>query len=161
MVESDRNKDDGLQLAVDGVTGGNYLGDPTVVEQLVRDFMTGIFSARAAWHADSDGKAAEDRIDHLCKQYGGIFMGESHAHVPMAWNSPHRLGSFIRATVADHADFGSPGEAYFHFLALQALQASIALEQETMGEQEVQAELTTVVQDAVEVLLGRRAGGNA
>ena len=71
-----------------------------------------------------------------------------------------RLGAFIRATVEDTGDFASPGEAYFNFLALQGLEAAIALEGGSMPEEQVQGQLTEVVQDAVDVLLGRKGGGN-
>lgn len=159
MAASDRNEQDGLRLAVDGVQGGNYLGDANLVNQLVRDFMTGVFGARAAFHESGDGDAAEARINHLCQQYGAIFMGESAAYVPQPWNSPHRLGNYLRAVVPPEVGtFASPGEAYLHFLAVQALNAAIALEQETMQEAEVQAGLTEVVDDAVDVLLGRKEG---
>ena len=154
------NSQDGLKLAVDGVLGGNYLGDPAVVDQLVRDFMSEVFSARAAWHQSSDDAAAEQRVLHLCKQYGAVIMGEGSAHVAQPWNSPHRLGAMLRVLVEDAADFASPGEAYFHFLAVQALNAAIALESGS-GEDDVKRQMSEVVVDAVDVILGRRGGGVA
>jgi hypothetical protein len=152
------NSKDGLQQAVDGVLGGNYLGDPVVVDQLVRDFMAEVFSARAAWHESGDGNAAVGRINHLCKQYGAVILGEGTGHVAQAWNSPHRLGAMLRVLVPDAADFDSPGEAYFQFLATQALRAAVATE-EGATEADVQRDLTAVVADAVDVILGRRSGG--
>lgn len=152
------NAEDGLKLAIDGVLGGNYLGDPVVVDQLVRDFMSEVFSARAAWHESGDGAAAEARIGHLCKQYGTVIMGESKAHVAQPWNSPQRLGAMLRALVEDASEFASSGEAYFHFLAVQALNAAIGLESGA-NEEEVKRSMSEVVADAVDVILGRRGGG--
>lgn len=152
------NSVDGLKQAVDGVLGGNYLGDPVVVDQLVRDFMAEVFSARASWHESGDGDAAMKTINHLCRQYGSVIMGEGSGHVAPAWNSPHRLGAMLRVLVPNAADYDSPGEAYFQFLAVQALQAAVATE-EGMTEAEVQRGLTAVVADAVDVILGRRGGG--
>ena len=60
--------------------------------------------------------------------------------------------------VEDSADFESPGEAYFHFLAVQALNAAIALESGA-NEDEVKHSMSVVVADAVDVILGRRGGG--
>lgn len=158
MDRLENNQRDGLKLAVDGAKTNNYLGDPTVVDQLVRDFMSVVFSTRAQYHQDGDDAGAEHRIADMCRRYGEIFMGDSKAHVAMPWNAPHRLGAYLRATVEDANDYGSPGEAYFNFLAVQALNAAIALEQEAMSEVEVQSGLSDVVADAVDVLLGRKPG---
>lgn len=76
----------------------------------------------------------------------------------MPWNSPARLGNFLRAVVPDVGDYATPGEAYFQYLAVQALNASIAIEEGTMSEDEVQAEMNEVVDDAVSVLMGTKAG---
>lgn len=153
------NSQDGLAQAVTGSAAGDYLGDPRVVDQLVRDFMTAVFSSRADWHQDGDDAGATGKITLLCKKYGDVFMGRSNVYSAQPWNSPHRLGAYLRAAVEDSGDFEDMGEAYFHFLAVQALNASIALEQETMTEDQVKAGMTEVVEDAVEVLLGRKMGG--
>ena len=152
------NSEDGLKMAVYGVLGGNYLGDPVVVDQLVRDFMAEVFSARAEWHESGGTAAAEQRIDHLCKQYGAVILGQGAGHAAQPWNSPHRLGAMLRVLVEDSADFESPGEAYFHFLAVQALNAAIALESGA-NEDEVKHSMSEVVADAVDVILSRRGGG--
>lgn len=155
----DINLQDGLKAAAEGVSGGNYLGDASVVEQLVRDFMSVVFSERAKWHGSGDGDAANGRIADICRSYGAVFMGESSAYVAQPWNSVHRLGTYLRAVVPDVGDFSSPGEAYFNFLAVQALNASIAIESGEVHEGQVKAELGEVVSDAVDVLLGRKIGG--
>lgn len=153
----DINLEDGLKAAAEGASSGNYLGDPKVVDQLVRDFMSVVFSERAKWHEGGDGKAAEARINEVCASYGKVFMGQSPAYVAMPWNSEHRLGAYLRAVVPDAGDYDNPGEAYFQFLAVQALNAAIAVE-EGVSEEQIKSELTDVVNDAVDVLLGRKAG---
>ena len=150
------NAQDGFKAAVDGVVGDNYLGDPAVADRLVRDFMTSVFSARAEWHSGGDGNVAEAKLATLCQRYGSVFMGESTAYVATPWNSPHRLGNFLRAAVEDSGDFPSPAEAYFNFLAVQALNAAIALEDGTMTEDAVKEGMTEVVADSVDTLLGRK-----
>lgn len=152
------NSQDGFAAAVAGVAGQNYLGDPAVAEGLVRDFLTTVFTVRASWNEGGDGAAAQAKLATLCQRYGAVFMGESPAYVAQPWNSPHRLGCYLRAAVADAGDFASPCEAYFHFLAVQALNAAIALEEGTLAEEVVKASMNEVVDDAVDVLLGRRAG---
>jgi hypothetical protein len=154
----DVNMQDGLQAVAEGTRSGNYLGDAKVVEQLVRDFLMIVFSERAKFHDSRDGKGAIERINDLCQSYGKVFMGESDAYVAQPWNSPHRLGNFLRATVPDVGDYATPGEAYFQFLAVQALNASIALEDGHMTEEQVQQGLTEVVHDAVDVLIGTKKG---
>lgn len=156
----DINLEDGLKAAAEGTQSGNYLGDAKVVDQLVRDFMSAVFSARAQWHETGDGEAAERRIAEVCASYGQVILGKSDAYVAQPWNSEHRLGTFLRATVPDIAEFGGDaGAAYFNFLALQALAAAIALEEGEQTEDQVKAGINEVVHDAVDVLLGRKGGG--
>ncbi|MEN6544467.1 MAG: hypothetical protein ABFE07_00325 [Armatimonadia bacterium] len=159
----DVNMQDGLRAAAEGTQSGNYLGDAKVVDQLVRDFMSVVFSERAKFHETGEGDGASARINQLCSSYGKVFMGESDAYVAQPWNSIHRLGNFLRAMpdvafLMKDSEIDAPCEAYFHFLAVQALSAAIALEQGEQTEEQVKAGLTEVVHDAVDVLLGRKAG---
>lgn len=154
----DVNMQDGLLAAAEGASQSNYLGDANLVERLVRDFFVRVFSERAKFHQSGDGDAAEKAIDDACRRYAKVFMGESNAYVAQPWNSPHRLGNYLRAVVPDVGDYETPAIAYFHFLAVQALNASLAIESGQVSEAEVQASLTEVVHDAVDVLLGRKVG---
>lgn len=157
----DVNMQDGLKAVAEGVQGQNYLGDANVVGKLVRDFFAEVFNARARFHQNQEDQAAIEHINEQCRTYGRVFMGESEGYVAQPWNSPHRLGNYLRATVPDVGDYASTGEAYFQFLAVQALNASIALEEGHMSEDEVKAGMTEVVDDAVDVLLGRKVEGRA
>ena len=162
-VENNKNIDraavnaaDGFALAV-GAAPERYLGNPDAVEKLVREFMALVFNSRATWHKDGDGAGAEARINSACKRCGAVIMGRSSTHDAQPWNSPARLGVLLRSLLADTESFGGdPGEAYFHFLAAQALNAAIAIE-EGMAEEDVKKNTSEVVQDAIEVILGRRA----
>lgn len=151
------NTQDGLALAVSAPAA--YLGNPELVEQMVRDFFTVVFSERSKWHAgQASGDSVEARIAEVCNSYGRVFMGESPSYQAQPWNNPLRLGSYLRALIPDCNRFESPGAAYFDFLAVQALNAAIALEEGAMSEDEVKAGISEVVDDAVDVLLGRKAG---
>lgn len=149
---------DGLKATTKGTASSNYLGDPQLVDRLVRDFFSVVISERAKFHETGDGDAAEQRIAELCTSYARMFMGESDHYVAQPWNSPHRLGNYLRAVTPDVADYPTPAEAYFNVLAVQALSASVAIEEGIVSEAEAQGELTAVVNDAVNVLLGRKAG---
>lgn len=157
----DVNMQDGLAAAAAGTDRHNYLGDAQVVNQLVRNFFAGVFSERAKFHQGGNDEGATAAIEQLCRHYASIFMGESGGYVAQPWNSPHRLGIFLRVVTPDVNDYPTPAEAYFNFLALQALEAAIALEEGHMTDAEVQAGMTEVVEDAVEVLLGQKAGAQA
>lgn len=153
----DVNMEDGLKAAAAGAMSGNYLGDARLVEQLVRDFMSTVLSERSKWHETGDGKAAETRINELCASYGTVFLGKSDAYVAQPWNSLYRLGAYLRAVTPDVDDYDNPVEAYFQFLAVQALNGAIELE-EGGNEEYVKSQLAEVVEDAVDILLGRKAG---
>lgn len=147
---------DGLKTSADCLASGHSLGDAKLVEQLVRHFMFEVFSQRSKFHTTGDGTAAETWINQLCASYGDLFMGNNKQYVATAWNSRYQLGAYLRAVVPDVADFSTPCEAYFQFLAVQALNAAIALENGD-SEDRVKAELAEVVDDAMNVLLGRKA----
>jgi hypothetical protein len=150
------NTQDGLAMATK--SPANYLGNPDVVEKLVRDFFTVVFSERSKYHQSGGGDACADRISDVCKSYGSVFMGETSEYVPQPWNHQSRLGAYLRSLLEDVNSYASPGDAYFNFLAVQALNAAIALEEGAMTEDEVKAGMQEVVDDAVNVLLGRRDG---
>lgn len=152
----DANTQDGLQLATRHPE--NYLGNPEVVERLVRDFFSVVFSERAKYHEHGDGDARTARIAEVCKSYGAIFMGTVAEYAAQPWNSPYRLGAYLRVLVPDVGSYSTPGEAYFNFLAVQALNASIAFEEGAITEDQVKEGMQEVVDDAVNVLLGRRDG---
>lgn len=158
MERLDPNTQDGLQAAVDGAQRGNYLGDPEVVGHLVGEFFSKVFAARARWHENGDDVAATSYVERLCRDFAATFMGQGTVYSPQPWNAPGRLGVYLRAVTPDVADYDTPAEAYFNYLATQALEASINLEAEAMTEAEVQAGMVEVVGDAVDVLLGRKEG---
>jgi hypothetical protein len=153
----DVNMEDGLKAAAEGTVSGNYLGDARLVEQMVRDFMSTVLSERSKWHETADGTAAEARINELCASYGQVFLGNSTADVAQPWNSLYRLGAYLRAALSDPGKFDNPVEAYFQHLAVQALNAAIDLE-EGANEEHVKSQLTEIVEDAVDILLGSKAG---
>lgn len=150
------NTSDGLAIA--SSSSSTYLGNPVVTTQLVRDFFALVFSARAKFQGSGRGVAATNEINNACKEFGQRFFGEDDKYAPMPWNSPHRLGNFLRATVENVGEYDSPCEAYFHFLAMQALSAAVSLEEGQMTEDQVKAGISAVIDDAVSVLMGTRKG---
>ena len=128
------------------------------MNQLVRDFFIVVLSSRATFHEDRNSEKAEETIADASHRYAKVFMGENDAYVAQPWNASSRLGLFLRVMVSEVGDYASPAVAYFNFLAVQALRASISSEAGEMTDEEVQEEMTLVVNDAIAVLLGTKAG---
>lgn len=147
------NTQDGLELSTS--QPDNYLGNPECVNDLVRSFFSSVFSERARYHNGADGADSAHRLSELCKSYGKVIMGMSDRYKAQPWNAPTRLGAMLRALLPDVNEYDNPGDAYFNFLAVQALNAAIALEEGHMSEDAVKANIEEVVQDAVERILGR------
>ncbi|RZU00891.1 hypothetical protein [Rivibacter subsaxonicus] len=131
---------------------GKYLGDPTVVSELVRGFVSRVVGLRATWHESGGAADPTEEIRQLVRDMGDVFLGRDARYVPQPFNARHRLGVMIR--VALSSGDKDPGEAFFDLLARCALQSSIDLDAGKPAAQ-VQAELEVKVQAAIEFLLGR------
>jgi hypothetical protein len=152
------NAEDGLKLTADALAQKNYLGDPDVVDRLVRDFLSAALSLLTDVETgDASAEDAPAKLVDLAKSYAGIFLGESAAYVAQPWNSPNRLGLFLRAKKPPHLeDYDRPADAYFAAIASAAIMHAQAVEEGTLPEGEAQEALTEIRNDAVRTLLGIR-----
>lgn len=132
------------------VPAGRYLGDQTVVNALVREFVSGVVNLRARWN--ETGEDPTEAIEAAARKCGDIVLGRDASFAPQPYNARHRLGVVIRQVI-DVKDGDDPGYALFEFLARTALATSIQIEsgadQEEAGQQ-----LEAVVEQAVKVILG-------
>lgn len=162
MDREEINQQDGLKLVADTVGAGTYLGNADVVDQLVRDFLLGCVSLLTEVQiGDVPGGDASDKLVTMAKKYAAIFMGEAPGYVPQPWNSPNRLGLYLRAMRPPHLeDYDRPADAYFAAIGTAAIQHAQAVDDGTITEAEARAGLTSIRNDAVAALLGTRAGAS-
>lgn len=156
MTRMRANVEDGLRAAAQGVVSGNYLGDPRVVDQLVRDFLAFAVSINVELQTgDIDAAAAEVKLVDLSKKYAAIFLGETPGYVAQPWNSPRRLEFFLRAKKPPHLeDYDRATDAYFAANGTAAIMLAMRADKRELTEAEVQEELTTMRNDMVRALLG-------
>lgn len=138
------------------VEGRNDLGDPGVVELLVRGYVD---KCLAAFHEALSGRIDQDTaIDGIYAQasaLNAVFLGISGFQTVIVhpWNSPDQLGVFLRDTL----DFDFPPEecvrAAFVHLATHVMQAL----QQSQSEWEEQVE--SLIFEVRDLLLGRLPGG--
>lgn len=162
MTRIDLNVEDGLAAAAAGVSAGNYLGDPRVVDRLVRDFLAFAVSTSVGLQAgDIDADQAEVKLVDLSKRYGRIFMGEDPGYRAMPWNSPRRLGAYIQAIAVPHAeDHARPIDGLFAFFGTAAIQVAMCLERHDADESEAQEALDEFRTQMVSIFLGTRDAGH-
>lgn len=156
MNRLDKNLVDGLAAAAANVKGRNYLGDPRVVDQLVRDFLSTSISVNEQFQTGAiDGAAAEAQLVDLAKRYASIFLGEVRGYVAQPWNSPRRLEFFLRAKKPPHLeDHARAADAYFACHGTAAIMLAMRADQNELSEAEVQHELTVIRNQMVRALLG-------
>lgn len=158
MDRIDANMEDGLAAAAAGTTSSNYLGDPAVVDQLVRDFMSSCVSINVDFQGGEidEGEAGEKLVE-LSKRYASIFLGESKAYVPMPWNSPRRLDFYVRAMQPPHLeDYERATDAYFAAIGTAVIQIAMRIDKNEVLESEGQQAITEMRDDMVRAMLGTR-----
>lgn len=150
------NAEPGIELAAAAPAGGNYLGDPNVVNQLVGDFFVAVLGVLEKHESDGDPDAAAQAVDALSRRYASVFLGESKAYVPMPWNHSNRLGLYVRAALLrSGAEVGTePMVDYFNAIGGAVLAATIEHSHKRTTEAQAQETITAVRNDAVRVLLG-------
>lgn len=158
MDRIEANTTDGLKLTADTLAQKNYLGDPDVVDQLLRDFLTASLSLLTEVETgDVSADDAPAKLVDLAKSYAAIFLGESKAYVAQPWNSPDRLGLFLRAKKPPHLeDYDRPADAYFAAIGTAAIEHAQAVDAGTISEAEAQEGITEIRNDAMRALLGVR-----
>lgn len=162
MDRMEANAQDGLRLVADTVGAGNYLGSPTVVDHLLRDFMAGALSILAEFEDGRAGDegAAEARVHELAKRYEAIFLGEDEGYVPMPWNSRRRLAIYLRAICPKVDGMERSALAFFVAIASTVIANAIAVNKGLMVEADAKADMIIILNDATKALLGTREGAS-
>jgi hypothetical protein len=77
--------------------GAPYLGDPEVVDGIVRGFVGGIVNIRAAFYQDKiAGEAAATQTFDTIKETAAIFSGQASDYQLMpSWNKPEGVGAYV------------------------------------------------------------------
>jgi len=156
MDRAEANMQDGLRAVAQGAVSGNYLGDPRVVDQLVRDFLAFAVSINVELQTGViNADAAEAKLVDLSKKYSAIFLGETPGYVAQPWNSPRRLEFFLRAKKPPHLeDYERATDAYFAANGTAAIMLAMRADKRGLTETDVQQELTTIRNGMVRALMG-------
>jgi len=131
------------------------LGDPAVVDGLVRQFAKRVFDTRAEFQMGELG-AREPLIvtEEDARSVGKIFLGHNAAYDATPWNADNRLGMYLRVLFPEETlAYGGPGVALFMWLAHQLAQGAKSLEDDPNSGADVQRQLNHVVEVVVARLL--------
>lgn len=134
------------------------LGDPAVVDALVRQFAKRVFDTRAAFHMGKPG-AREPLvvIEEDARVVGEIFIGHNAAHDATPWNADSRLSMYLQVLFPEETlAYGGPRVALFMWLAHQLAQGAKALEDGSDSAADVQRRLHLFIEDVVARLLHRK-----
>jgi hypothetical protein len=130
------------------------LGDPAIVDQLVRQFAARVFDIRSAFFTGEPG-ADEPLVDIEAdaRRMGAIFLGRDVAYDLMPWNSDNCLGMYLKVLFPEESmNYGDPCTGAFMWLAYQIAQAAHAVDQ-GMDVRDAHRELDPIIADLVARLL--------
>lgn len=131
------------------------LGDAEVVEKLVVEFVHITFDAYKRFQRQEiPREEALGEIDTACQEMGDIFMCRDDAYYPNDFIREGWLAAHVRAQ--DAVSFKvtkDPGEAFFRWLAFQAIEAAKDLDNGTAPE-EVGPSMHVTIRSSVSFLLG-------
>jgi hypothetical protein len=131
------------------------LGDPAVVDGLIRQFAKRVFETRAAFHMGEPG-AREPLvvIEDDARIVGKVFLGHNATYDATPWNADNRLGMYLRVLFPEETlAYGGPSVALFMWLAHQLARGAKALKDDPDSEADVQRRLNLVIEDVVARLL--------
>lgn len=134
-----------------------YLGDLKTVGGIVQGFVGLVFDAYKGFQrGETTREAAMEAIEAEARRLGPQFTEPDDTYSQAPWHSDGRMKARIRAQgIIKPGGPTDPGEAFFRWLALQAIQAAKDLDTGTAAEQ-VGPQLQAVLADAVAFLAGAR-----
>lgn len=136
-----------MELSTLPPSRGNDLADPGVVSDLVRGFVSHILILRSEWHEAPDDERIDptEEVETLAWTMGQVFLGKHPEYLASPFNVRHRLGVLMEQLVPTTGD---PGQAFFEWLALQTMRAS--LEVEAGGDEaDAHRQLEAIVADVI------------
>ncbi len=124
-----------------------FLGDPDVVEGLLRAFLS---SAH-----DAAGQAgASDKIAGLIETLAGAFYGQSSDYDAQPFNSPEQLGRFINEQLGTSEDEAKTVPMLLWNLVTEVFAVRADLIGEKIDDDAAQFRVNAAVDDAARILIG-------
>jgi hypothetical protein len=130
------------------------LGDPAIVDMLVREFLGAVVDIRIAYNAGEEA-APVARLRQTSIRFARIFYGEDKRYQPLKpWNSSEQLGVEIEQRLSlAHGD-GNAAEHLFITLASDAVAVLAAHEQGTISEEVARFRLDVLIEESHALLIG-------
>lgn len=128
-------------------TGKPYLGDPEVVEGIVRGLLQ-----KAHDVAGTEGSFQQ--VVGEVEKTVAIFYGKDDAYQPMPFNSPDQLGRFVNEQIGTQEDEDKTVEMLLWNLIQQMMEARNDFAEDKITPEDVQFRIDAAVEDAVRILLG-------
>jgi hypothetical protein len=130
------------------------LGNPLVVEGLVRSFLGFVSGVRKDYNADAiEGPDATLKIDAEAGRLADIFLGKSKVYMPLGYNSVQVLGNRLVT-----AGFGGDPEAstkeMFLSAASRLMDAMVEHENGTLPDEDIPFRTGVIIDDTMEYLMG-------
>ena len=148
---ADRGKGELLGLPS---TAKPNLGDPGLVESLMRSFLTRVVEIRSAYNKDEmEGPEAAQAVSDASQQYASIFMGGDAEYEGSRWNGPDALGAYLVLLGYD-PDPQRSCFALFVTTANEVIEAMSMHEDDMIDDDTAQLVVDAAVEDGVQALLG-------
>jgi hypothetical protein len=151
----DRGRPQGLEFFEQPEADGGYLGDPDVVDVLVRQFLGEVHGVRLAWSMGTEENPTE-AVAALVKRYAGIFMGSDPDYQAMPWNSPGQLGQHLIERIPLDVPQEEAASTFFMDLANQVLEAAESYASGEIGDEDAKFRIDVMADEATHALMGLR-----
>lgn len=151
----DRGRPQGLEFFEQADTEAGYLGDPEVVDLIVRQFLMAVHDVRTRWAAGKETKPTE-AVKAIVERHAAIFMGKDKAYQSAPWNSPEQLGKHLVERIPLDVPHAEAAEAFFWDLANQVLDAASAYADGEIDDDDAKFRIEVMAEEATHALLGLR-----
>jgi hypothetical protein len=152
----DRGRPDGFTFfATETPEEDRYLGDPSDVAEIVREFGMAVHAIRSdAGNDKITGDEALKRLNELAERYARIFYGQEPGFRVMAFNSPEALGASINAQLGMDGPEEAAAKTLFMATANDLLAAYEGHQSGGLSDQDVQFQIEAAIENASRMLLG-------
>ena len=130
------------------------LGDPVVVEGLIRGMLLNVSRIRTDYNADKiEGEKAASMIEGEAERVANIFQGKDKAYAAMMWNTPEILGARLV-----EAGFGEDPATSVQAALLSSVSRLIdeMMEHEKgeLEDEDISFRVEVIIDDTMEYMLG-------
>lgn len=139
------------------VFAGNkpLLGEPAVIDSVLRSFFVRISELRIAVHKEEiTGTQCVEDLRDLSRKMADTFMGRTGEYAKEPWFTVPQLGAYLDQICTGAGGPEQAAESFFLHLAARVFEIMRAHEEEEIDDEVAQFRIDALIEDARQALLG-------